>query len=181
LLLAAGGGVIAGTALIFNGGSTPVTTTGQVPSPAPNTPAAQNPIPAPAPTPAPTQTSCTEFSGTYSFAGTLRMPRSCFYTGTVPYFASSIAGTFVLQLDASCSGTLTTRYPNSWAFMHRVTGMLNGSALQLRSTGSFSSTQPFGTLFSSTVELMIANNTHSGTETHTSGGCGDAYDLRDNR
>ena len=176
------GGAIALGALLIGGGDAPtVTATGQVPSAPPAAPTAPQPTPTPPPTPAPPQPSCTEFSGTYSFGGTLRMPRSCFFTGTVPYFTSPISGSFVIQLDASCSGTLTTRYPNTWTFMHRVTGVLNGSTLQLRSSGSFTSTQPFGTPFSSTVELMIANNSYSGTETHTSGSCIDIYDLRDNR
>ena len=109
------------------------------------------------------------------------MPRSCFFTGTVPYFSSPISGSFVLQLDASCAGTLTTRYPNTWTFLHRVTGVLNGSTLQLRSSGSFSSTQPFGTPFSSTIDITVGAAVASGTETHTSGGCTDVYDLQASR
>ena len=143
----------------------------------PAVPTPQTPAPAPAPTPPAPTPGCSAASGDYSFTGTIRMPRACFVIGTSPVFASPIAGTMTVQLDQSCSGTVTVRHPNTWTFAYSVSANIAGSSIQVRTTTPFMNTQPFGVPFNSSIELTVTGNAVIGTETHMSSNCTDVYGI----
>jgi len=173
-----GAGVLGGATL---GGEDAPTNTAPAGTVTPSTPTAAPPTTMPNP-PMPTAPSCTSLSGTaFSFTGTLRPPRSCFFGGVVPTFASPISGMLTLQIDSSCLGTATTQHPNTWTFAHRVMVTGSGADFQLRSSMPFTSTQPFGAAFSSTIDITISGNSISGTESHSGANCFDRYDLSGRR
>lgn len=165
----AAGAVAVGGLLIARGDGPPGTSVSPTPI------AADTPQPSP-----PTQPSCGAIAGTYSFTGTLRTPRSCFF-GPVPTFGSPITGSLIMQVDASCAAVVTVRHPNTWTFVHPAVVTIDASSFRARSSAPFMNTQPFGVQFSSTIDVTVSGSSLSGTETHTSSGCTDVYDLRGNR